>query len=120
MRYTITGIGERDLTEIGKVAYYLQVEQKLRITGRIEKVWINPISVPINLDTSKSKVGDIVERNDTRFIHQNIHAVACRCSKCIGVFKKIIEKAEGQGTTIIDIHGKTSEEVAKEISSLRK
>ena len=119
MRYTVTGIWERPLIN-GKFAYYLQVEQKLNITGRVEEVWINPMSIPEDLDTSKSKVGDIIEISDKRFNDENAHAVACRCTKCTGIFKRIMKKAEEQGTIIIDTSSKTAEEVAKEISGLRK
>ena len=119
MRYTVTGIWERPLIN-GKFAYYLQVEQKLNITGRVEEVWINPFSIPNDLDTSKSKVGDIIEITDERFNDKNIHAMACRCTKCTGIFKSIMKKAEEQGTVIIDTGGKTANEVAKELSGLVK
>ena len=119
MRYTVTGIWERPLIN-GKFAYYLQVEQKLNITGRVEEVWINPFSIPEDLDTSKSKVGDIIEIDDKRFIDENAHAVACRCTKCTGIFKRIMKKAEEQGTVIIDTGGKTADEVAKELSRITK
>jgi hypothetical protein len=119
MQYTVTGIWKRPVMN-EKFAYYLQVEQELRATSRIEKVWINPMSIPEDLDTSTVNVGDAVEITDKRFEYGNIHAVACRCSKCIGIFKRIMEKAEEQGTIIIDTSSKTAEEVAKEISGLRK
>jgi len=119
MLYTVTGIWERQIMK-DKFAYYLQVEQELRETSRVEKVWINPMSIPEDLDTSTVNVGDEVEITDKRFEYGNIHAVSCRCSKCIGIFKNIMDEAKKQGTTILDIHGKTSEEVAKEISGLAK
>ena len=104
----------------GKFSYYLAVKQKLNINGKVEEVWINPMSIPKGLDTSKSKVGDIVEITDERFNEENAHAVACRCTKCTGIFKRIMEKAEEQGTIIIDTGGKTADEVAKELSRLTK
>ena len=119
MRYKVTGIWERPLIN-GTFAYYLQVEQKLNITGRVEEVWINPMSIPEDLDTSKSKVGDIIEITDERFNDKNQHAVACRCTKCTGIFKSIMKKAAEQGTVIIDTGGKTADEVAKELSRLTK
>jgi len=102
MLYTVTGIWKRILPNGGS-SHYLQVEQKLRATNRIEKVWINPISIPEDLDTSTVNVGDKVEIADSRFEYGNIHAVACRCSKCSDLFKRIMEKAKEQGTIIIDV-----------------
>ena len=119
MQYTVTGIWERPLIT-GKVSCYLAVEQKLNINGKVEEVWINPFSIPNDLDTSKSKVGDIIEITDERFNDKNIHAMACRCTKCTGIFKSIMKKAEEQGTVIIDTGGKTANEVAKELSGLVK
>ena len=119
MRYTVTGIWERPLIT-GKVSCYLAVEQKLNINGKVEEVWINPFSIPNDLDTSKSKVGDIIEITDERFNDKNIHAMACRCTKCTGIFKSIMKKAEEQGTVIIDTGVKTANEVAKELSGLVK
>jgi hypothetical protein len=119
MLYTVTEIWEREYMK-DKFSYYLQVEQKLRATNRIEKVWIHPFSIPEGLDTSTVNVGDKVEITDKRFEYANIHAVACRCSKCSAIFKEILEAAENKGTAIINSHGKTSDEVATEVSRLAK
>ena len=119
MLYTVTEIWEREYMK-DKFAYYLQVEQKLRATNRIEKVWIHPFSIPEGLDTSTVNVGDKVEITDKRFEYANIHAVACRCSKCSALFKEILEAAENKGTAVINSHGKTSDEVATEVRRLAK
>ena len=119
MLYTVTEIWEREYMK-DKFAYYLQVEQKLRATNRIEKVWIHPFSIPEDLDTSTVNVGDKVEITDKRFEYANIHAVACRCSKCSALFKEILEAAENKGTAVINSHGKTSDEVATEVRRLAK
>tara|TARA_R110002020_G_scaffold2679_2_gene12614 strand:+ start:1586 stop:1945 length:360 start_codon:yes stop_codon:yes gene_type:complete len=119
MLYTVTEIWEREYMK-DKFSYYLQVEQKLRATNRIEKVWIHPFSIPEGLDTSTVNVGDKVEITDKRFEYANIHAVACRCSKCSAIFKEILEAAENKGTAVINSHGKTSDEVATEVSRLAK
>ena len=119
MLYTVTGIWKRPITD-GKFAYYLQVEQELRATSRIEKVWIHPSSIPEDLDTSTVNVGDEVEITDSRFEYGNIHAIACRCSKCSGLFKDIIDNATKKGTIIINTHGKTTDEVADEVIRLAK
>ena len=43
------------------------------------------------------------------------------CQKKLkNIFKRIMEKAEEQGTIIIDTGGKTADEVAKELSRLTK
>ena len=117
MLYTVTRIWEREYMK-DKFAYYLQVEQKLRATNRIEKVWIHPFSIPEDLDTSTVNVGDKVEITDKRFEYGNIHAIACRCSKCSSLFKEILEIAEKKGTVVINSHGKTANEVAKEVRGL--
>ena len=119
MLYTVTEIWKREYTK-DNFAYYLQVEQKLRATNRIEKVWIHPFSIPEGLDTSTVNVGDKVEITDKRFEYANIHAVACRCSKCSALFKEILEAAENKGTAVINSHGKTSDEVATEVRRLAK
>ena len=119
MLYTVTEIWEREYMK-DKFSYYLQVEQKLRATNRIEKVWIHPFSIPEGLDTSTVNVGDKVEITDKRFEYANIHAVACRCSKCSALFKEILEAAENKGTAVINSHGKTSDEVATEVRRLAK
>ena len=119
MLYTVTEIWEREYMK-DKFSYYLQVEQKLRATNRIEKVWIHPFSIPEGLDTSTVNVGDKVEITDKRFEYANIHAVACRCSKCSAIFKEILEAAENKGTAVINTHGKKSDEVATEVSRLAK
>ena len=119
MLYTVTGIWKRILPNGGS-SHYLQVEQKLRATNRIEKVWINPISIPEDLDTSTVNVGDKVEIADSRFEYGNIHAVACRCSKCSGLFKDIIDTVTKKGTVVINTHGKTADEVADEVIRLAK
>ena len=119
MLYTVTEIWEREYMK-DKFSYYLQVEQKLRATNRIEKVWIHPFSIPEGLDTSTVNVGDKVEITDKRFEYANIHAVACRCSKCSAIFKEILEAAENKGTAVINSHGKTSDEVATEVRRLAK
>ena len=119
MLYTVTEIWEREYMK-DKFSYYLQVEQKLRATNRIEKVWIHPFSIPKDLDTSTVNVGDKVEITDKRFEYANIHAVACRCSKCSALFKEILEAAENKGTAVINSHGKTSDEVATEVRRLAK
>ena len=119
MQYTVTGIWKRPITD-GKFAYYLQVEQELRETSRVEKVWINPMSIPEDLDTSTVNVGDEVEITDKRFEYGNIHAVACRCSKCSATFKRIMNIAEKKGTVVINSHGKTADEVATEVRRLAK
>jgi len=102
MLYTVTRIWEREYMK-DKFAYYLQVDQKLRATNRIEKVWIHPFSIPEGLDTSTVNVGDKVEITDSRFEYGNIHALACRCSKCSSLFKEIIDIAAQKGTIIIDV-----------------
>ena len=102
MLYTVTGIWKRPIMD-DKFAYYLQVDQKLRATNRIEKVWIHPFSIPKDLDTSTVNVGDEVEITDSRFEYGNIHAVACRCNKCSSLFKEIIDIAAKKGTIIIDV-----------------
>tara|TARA_R110001583_G_scaffold23325_6_gene86290 strand:+ start:1625 stop:1984 length:360 start_codon:yes stop_codon:yes gene_type:complete len=119
MLYTVTEIWEREYMK-DKFSYYLQVEQKLRATNRIEKVWIHPFSIPEGLDTSTVNVGDKVEITDKRFEYANIHAVACRCSKCSAIFKEILEAAENKGTAVINTHGKKSDEVATEVRRLAK
>ena len=102
MLYTVTGIWKRILPNGGS-SHYLQVEQKLRATNRIEKVWINPMSIPEDLDTSTVNVGDEVEITDKRFEYGNIHALSCRCNKCSSLFKEIIDIAAKKGTIIIDV-----------------
>ena len=119
MLYTVTGIWKSILPNGGS-SHYLQVEQKLRATNRIEKVWIHPFSIPEGLDTSTVNVGDKVEITDKRFEYANIHAVACRCSKCSAIFKEILEAAENKGTAVINTHGKKSDEVATEVRRLAK
>ena len=119
MLYTVTGIWERQIMK-DKFAYYLQVEQELRETSRVEKVWINPMSIPEDLDTSTVNVGDAVEITDKRFEYGNIHAVSCRCSKCIALFKEIVDIVEEKGTVVINSHGKTADEVATEVKRLAK
>ena len=123
MRYKITDIWKREWknnNNLMMASYYLQVEQKLKFTGRIEKVWINPMSIPEDLDTSKVNVGDIVVISCKRFEDENVHAMSCRCSKCSGIFKEIIEQAKKQGTIIINSSGKSSKEVVAEVVRLSK
>ena len=119
MLYTVTGIWERKLPT-GGTSHYLQVEQTLRGTNRIEKVWINPLSIPEDLDTSTVKVGDAVEITDPRFEYGNIHAIACRCSKCSGLLEEIMKKAAENGTIVINTSDKTPAEVVKEVIRLTK
>jgi len=119
MIYTVTGIWKRPVMN-EKFAYYLQVEQKLRATNRIEKVWIHPFSIPKDLDTSTVNVGDEVEITDKLFEYGNIHAIACRCSKCSGLFKDIIDTATKKETIVINTHGKTADEVADKVIKLAK
>ena len=93
MKYTVIGIWERSLLD-GRVSHYLQVEQKLNSNGEVEKVWINPFSIPEDLDTSKSKVGDVVEITCKKFNDKNQHAMACRCTICSGHMEKIMKMAK--------------------------
>ena len=119
MKYTVIGIWERSLLD-GRVSHYLQVEQKLNSNGEVEKVWINPFSIPEDLDTSKSKVGDVVDITCEKFNDKNQHAMACRCTICSGHMEKIMKMAEEQGTHIIDTGGKTSSDIGKELNQLKE
>jgi DNA-binding FrmR family transcriptional regulator len=114
MKYTVVGIWGRNLMN-GKISHYLQVEQKLDVSGEVEKVWINPFSIPKDLDTSKTKVGDIVEIIDERFNNKNEHAMACRCSKCSGHVEAINKMIEKNNTIVIDTGNKTPKEAVKEL-----
>ena len=105
VEYKVVGIYKRTLPN-GKFSYYLEVEQKLDINGNVEKIMINPMSIPEDLDRSKSKVGDIVKIFDTRLNEKQQHAMACSCTKCIGSYNElanlIMEKSKKEPVIIID------------------